>query len=809
MVVALRRLANRPSFTLPAIATLAVGIGATTAIFSAVNAALLRPLPYAEASDIYVLHVVRVDASWSDGYLTNAELTAIAAGAPSVASVAGARIPRTEVIVADDGRNQQIDISTVTDAFFDVAGMPLLAGSAYAIEGREDSYGAVVLSDRIWNQLFARNPEVLGTALHFPSGSSTIVGVAPPDFDIPAGADAWSVFAPSPSSQFNVYMGYLRVRHGTDVDQLRSELDAVMAARVEDGLDPGGRMFVVTPLLETVVGDLEPILWIVLAAATVLLVLACANVAALILARGGAQTREFAIRKALGASPGNVSRQLLTESLLLSVLGTGGGVVLAWVGVRILAALGSDGLPRLDRVAFDTNVLLVAVATVILTATLVACLPMIRLRTLDVRSLLGESGRSKSGERGSGSVLSGIIVAEIAMAILLVTSAGWLVRSYANLTDVDPGFEARSRLVFRTALLGTSYAPVRTIEHNASGVFPRIDEASSLTPAAWLRDLTSRLEGVEGVTAVGLGGLVPFAPEPTFLTQYVTVPGGSYDPAIGNVARGRLVSPSFFAAMGMRLLAGRELTDGEPFTRVVVNEAFVRVYLGGMEPIGLTFATSVQPNSFPTERTIVGVVADVRFSSLRQPDPPAIYVNAYLSDGFVVVSTTLADPAPLIPAVQAAVRAVDPQVPVTIELLDDSMGVELARHRLGLMLMILFAIVSLVLAGVGIHGVVGHGTSLRKTEFAVRIAVGASPSRIAASVLRQGAGLCALGLAIGLVLAYVAGRIGSSWLYDVGAADPMILGLAVTAVGALAITAFSFSAARGAAVEPGTALQSD
>jgi predicted permease len=810
LIIALRRLARRPSFTIPAIATLAVGVGATTAIFSALNAALITPLPYLDADDVYLIRVARVDGSWANGELTNAELMAIASGAPSVTAVAGARHPDPQVIVADDGRNQQIDIATVTDGFFDLAGVPLVAGGGYAIEGREDSYGAVVLSYRIWDQMFDRDPEVLGTALHFPGASSTIVGVAPPDFDLPAGVDAWAVFAPSPASEFNVYTGYLRVRPGTDPEQLRSELAAVMAGRVEDGLDAGGQVFDVTPLIETIVGDLGPILWIVLAAATVLLALACANVAALILARGGAQTREFAIRKALGASPASVSRQLLTESFLLSALGTGIGVFVAWVSIHSLARFGAEGLPRLDRMSFDMNVLIVALVTLIVTATLVACLPIVRLTRLDIRSLLGEYGRTLTGERGPRSVLSGIIVAEIAMAVLLVASAGWLVRSYANLADTDPGFVPESRLVFRTALLGTSYAPIRRIVHNESGVFVYGEEGGSMMPEVWLRDLTSRLEGLEGVAAVGIGGLIPFAREPTMSTKFVAVPGVPADLTTANTARFRLVSPTFFDAMGTRLLAGRALENGDDFTTVVVNEAFVRAYLGDRDPIGVTFATRNQPgDAFALERTIVGVVADVRYSSLREPDPPAIYVHAYLSEGFVVVSTTLADPTPFIPAVRAAVAAISPEVPVTIELLEDVMATELARHRLGFLLMTLFAAVSLALAGVGIHGVVGHAASLRRAEFAVRIAVGASPSRVAASVLVQGATLCAVGLAIGLGLAYAAGRIGSSWLYDVRATDPTILGVAICAVSALALAAFVSSALKGARIDPGSALKAD
>lgn len=806
MMIALRRLVRRPSFTVPAIATLAVGVGATTAIFSTVNAALLEPLPYANAEDIYQLGTARIDGGWSRGLVSSAELTAIASAAPSVMAVAGATGTVTDVIVADDGRNRQITIGTVTDGFFDLTGTPMALGSGGAIEAREGTFGAVVLSYRIWDQVFAGDPEIVGATLRLATGPGTIVGVAAPEFDLPEGADAWSVFAPSPTSESGSYTGLLRVRPGTAPEELRSELSGVMSRRVEDGLDPGGRAFVVTPLLETIVGDLRPILWIVLAAAAVLLTLGCANVAALILARGGAQTREFAIRKALGASHARVSRQLLTESLLLSTVGTGIGLLLAYGGVHALSALGTDGLPRLGRVTFDTNVLLVAVGTLVATATLVGFLPMMRLAGLDVRRLLGGGGRSVAGESGR-QVLSGIVVAEIALAILLVAAAGWLVRSYGNLTETDPGFVPTSRLVFRTSLAGSSYMPITRIVTTPDGRY-LVDDRTGDTPETWLHDLTSRLEEVDEVRAVGLGGVIPFRQEPPG-AQYVSVPGTPDHPDAQKLTRFRFVSPGFFEAMGTRLLAGRTLRDDDPRTTVVVNEAFAREYLAGTDPVGLTFSVGFEPGAFTSERTIVGVVADVRYRSLREPDVPAYYSLLYDARGFVVVSTSLSDPTPLIPVVRAAVDALDPGVPVTIRTLEEVMTTEMARHRLGLLLMTLFAAVSLLLAGIGIHGVVGHGTSLRSTEFAIRIAVGARPHDIAGSVLKRGAVLWGLGISIGVGLAYVAGRLGASWLYEVRASDPLILAVAASAVSVLTLAAFSLSAVQGSRVEPGEVLKAD
>lgn len=807
LLIALRRLARRPSFTLPAVATLAVGVGATTAIFSTVNAALLQPLPYPDTEEIYALGTARIDGSWSRGLVSNAELTAIASAAPSVTKVAGATGTVTDVIVADDGRNRQITVGTVTDGFFDLAGMPMALGSGGAIEASEGTFGAMVLSYRIWEEVFAKDPGIVGTTLRFATGPGTIVGVAPPELDIPEDADAWSVFAPSPTSTSSTYTGFVRVRPGTTPERLRTELSGVMDRRIEDGLDPGGRAFVATPLLETIVGDLRPILWIVLAAATVLLVLGCANVAALILAREGAQTRELAIRKALGASRVRVSGQLLTESLLVSAVGTGIGLVLAYGGIRALTALGTEGLPRLDRVPFDTNVLLVAVGTLIATAILVGLLPMVRLSGLDVRRLLGEGSRPSGGGPGAGAPLSGIVVAEIALAILLVASAGWLVRSYENLSETDPGFVPTSRLVFQTSLAGSSYMPITRIVTTPDGRY-LVDDRTGDTPETWLRDLTARLAEVDDVRAVGLGGVLPFRQEPPG-AQYVSVPGVPDDPDAPKLTRFRFVSPDFFEALGTPLLAGRALREDDLRTTVVVNEAFVREHLAGMDPVGLTFSVGFEPGQFRSERTIVGVVADVRFRSLREPDVPAFYSLLYDARGYVVVSTALADPTPLVPVVREAVNEIDDGVPVTIRTLDEIMERELARHRLGLMLMIVFAAVSLLLAGIGIHGVVGHGTSLRSTEFAIRIAVGARPYDIAGSVLKRGALLWLLGISIGLGLAYVAGRLGAGWLYEVRASDPGILVTAVSAVSVLTLAAFSLSAIRGSRVEPGEVLKAE
>jgi predicted permease len=807
--IALRRLARRPSFTLPAITTLAVGIGATTAIFSTVNAALLKPLPYPEAENIYALSSARSDGGWSNGFVSNAELTAILGNAPSVTAAAGMSGGEgTDVLVMDDGRNRRVIVRVVTDGFFNLAGLPLAMGRATAIEGDEGSYGAVVLSYQIWEQVYGSDPNIVGETLRFPAASATIVGVASPEFDLPAGTDLWEIFAPSATADTKSYMGFVRLSAGSTVEVLRDELGAVMATRVEGGLVEAGSTFAVTPLVDSIVGDLGPLLWIMLAAATVLLVLGCANVAALILARGGARIREVAVRKALGASRGRISRQMFTEALLLSAFGTALGLLLAVGGLRVLSVLSVESLPRLDRVPFDLNVLTAAVVTMVATALAVGLLPRARVARLDVRALLGQGSPAAPGGRGSWSVLSGLVVAEIAMAVLLVTSAGWLVRSYANLYETDPGFIPESRLVFQTMLVGSSYMPVERLVHSDNYGIGLVPRAGGGTPQAWLRELEARLAELDEFRAVGMGSVAPFRTESPAVV-YAAVPGRDYDPSAPDLARVRFATPDFFQALGVRFLVGRAFSDADPQTAVVVNQAFVRAYLAGASPLGVTFETGGDPAELTTEYTILGVVADVRYSSLREPDAPAFYLRDYLPTQHVVVSTSLSDPTSLVPAVREALDAVAPGIPVNIEPLSRRMSSELARHFLGSLLMGLFAGGSLLLAGIGIHGVVGHGTSLRSKEFAVRIAVGASPSNIAGSVLRRGAALWTLGIGIGLTLAYVGGRIGAGWLYQVEAADPLILAAAVSAVSVLTLTAFFFAAVRGSQVQPGVALNSE
>ena len=508
--ITIRRLARQPTFTVTAIATLAVGVGATTAIFSTVNATLLRPLAYPQSEDIYTLNTTLVDGRWSSGRVTGAYVAAINESAPSVLR-AVAVSNQDDVIVTDEGENRQVLVHLVTEGFFDLFGLPMAEGRSFTPEDH-DAPVVAVIAHRIWSEVFGRDPAVVGQTLTLSTFPATIVGVAPPEFDVPERTDVWIGFRVSPVSVAHSFQGYFRAQAGTDPERLRSELATVMAGlAAEYPQAASGRAFVVSPLVDAIVGDLGPILVVVLAGAVVLLLLGSLNVATLVLGRGAAQVREVAVRVALGAGRWSVVRRFLTESCVLATAGTLAGLFLAYVGVRLLLVFGATQLPRLDQVPFDARVLLFAVATLVVTAVLVGLLPVWRLATPDIRSLLNESGRSIAGARGTQRLLSGLVVVEVALALTLVSGAGWLVRSYANLSETHPGFVAEGRLVFTALLSGSRWTPRPAIIQGPDGR-PMLDPDQpppTRSPQIWLERLTARLQASAQIGAVGSANTLP------------------------------------------------------------------------------------------------------------------------------------------------------------------------------------------------------------------------------------------------------------------------------------------------------------
>src|SRR5205814_1647859 len=618
----LRTFRRSPGFPLTAIATLALGIGATTAIFTTLSAVLLKPLPYPNPQDLYSLRTALTDGRVTTGLLSGGEIYRLNDPKLSIGRAAGLQSGDLTLLAAD-GTPSHVQVYFVTEGFFELFGLPMTMGGFSHDDFKvlpppqpnappqPGPPPAVVISTRMWKQFYNSDPAVVGKPIHFAEFNSTVSGVAPRDFDMPHGADIW--FAQrTPSTDVNHGQeGFMRLRHGTTIELAKSEMATVMGGLANDfPTSDKNRVYVPRPLVDSIVGDLGPILIIVMSATGLLLLLACVNVANLLLARGAARAREMAVRAALGAGWGRLVRQLLTESMVLAVAGTIVGVGVGALGLRALLAIGASKLPRLDTVPFDARVLLFSLAVLVVTGAIIGLAPAVRLLRSDMKTLMNDSSRSASAGRGTTRWLMAMTVAEVALAIILVAGAGWLVRGFANLRSTDAGFVTDKRLLFDVSFLGPKYQ----------------------TPAAVAQaqlDLVTAVRSVRGVAGVGLVSAYPMRGtlEASLLAQFH---GQPFDAANPPGTRLRFAGPGLFAAMGTAIIKGRDFGTGDLPTTIpvaIVNRVFVERYLKGRDPIGVQFSTGYPAPDPKNEVTIVGVIGDVRQKSLAEPAEPASYVS--------------------------------------------------------------------------------------------------------------------------------------------------------------------------------------
>ncbi|HET9373072.1 MAG TPA: ABC transporter permease [Vicinamibacterales bacterium] len=794
---AMRALLRAPGFALAAVATLALGIGATTAIFTTVNAALLRPLPYPNPEDLYGLRTTLTDGRVTTGLLSAVEVRRLNEANISIVRAAASTQVQEVTLLRDDATPMKVAISGVSEGFFEMFGLPMTIGGFSAQHYADSGPPVVVLSRRAWRDVYGSDPAIVGRAIRFAEfPPTTIVGVAPQDLDLPAGADFYFNLRLSPTDIGHGLEGYMRIKPGAPLARVEQEMAAVMEAAIRDfPLSGTSRIYVVRPMVEQIVGDLGPILIVVLSAAGVLLVLACVNVTNLLLARGAARAREMAVRVALGASRGRVVRQLLTESCVLATLGAVTGLALAFAGLRLLLAAGASKLPRLDAVAFDGRVLLFALLTLVVSSLIVGFAPALRLAATDLKTLMNESGRSASGGRATTRWLSTLMVAEIALAVVLVAGAGWLVRSFANLRAVDPGFDAGGRILFDIAFNGPKYPNP-----------PAVDAAA--------QELMGRLRQLPGVNAAGATANFPLRlqPEASLLLQFR---GEPFDRDKPMGTRQRAVSPGFFDAMGTTILAGRDFSDADrPDTTpvAIVNATFAQRYLNGRDPIGMHFMSGYPDIDPQSDVEVIGVVEDIRQKSLGEAAEPAFYQSDRQNiprRRTIVLATGLADPGSLQSAIRAEVAKSDPQIAVNVILLSELTGNALMRQELGMTLMLVFGFAAVALAAVGIYGVIAYATSQRSGEVATRLALGATPRSVFFLVAGHGRTLTIVGALLGLAVAYALGRMVASRLYEVQAADPVILIAATAVVMTIAVMATAVPAARAARTKPSSVLRSE
>ena len=793
---ALRNLRRTPAFPLAAIATLALGIGATTAIFSTVNAALLRPLPYPDAADLYALRTTLTDGRVTTGLVAPSELVRLNAPELSIARAAGL-MPQEATFLGKDGTPRRTRVYAVTEGFFEVFGLPMTLGSGFTPDQIVDNGPpTAIISHRVWRDEFGSDPAIVGKPIKFAEVATTIAAVAHKDFDTPHNADFWFYIRADPHGVNHSMEGYLRLERGTNLEVARGQMESVMAGLRRDFPESArNRVYVVRPLVDSIVGDLGPILLIVLSATALLLLLACVNVTNLLLARGAARGREMAVRVALGAGRGRIVRQLLTESAVLAAAGTLVGLLVAYVGVRVLVGLSAGTLPRLDAVTFDRSVLLFALVTMLVSGVLVGFAPALRLARTDVKTLMNESGRTASGGRATARWLNAMTVAQIALAITLVAGAGWLIRGFSQLRATDPGFVADKRLLFDVLLQG-----------------PKYNDGAAVV-AGW-NTIFDRIRSIPGVAAVGSISAFPLrgTQENSLLIQ---LRGETMDPANPMGSRQRFASPGLFKAMGIKLLAGRDFTTDDRQGSVpvaIVNHTFVKRYLSGKDPLTVHFSSGYPAIDPRREVQIIGVVDDVRQKSLKEAAEPAFYTSTFqfaFRRQAIVVATTLTDMSSVRAAIRDEMRKIEPLMAVEFQSAPEIIATTLRRQELGMTLMLLFGAVAVALAAVGIYGVIAYAAAQRTDEVATRLALGATPLDAFWLVVKQGRTLAAVGTAIGLVAAYGAGRIVSSRIYEVSATDPAILGAATAIVVVVAAVATIIPAWRISRIAPSRVMRAE
>nr|QEO73631.1 hypothetical protein [uncultured bacterium] len=785
---ALRVLAKNRGFTLGVILCLALGIGANSAIFSVVSAALLRPMPFEEPERLVMLFSTHADAG----------------GEPQLFRVRAANflewrkqdepfeflepIQLRAINLTGTGEPERLRGARVTRELFNLLGVKPMLGRSFLPE--EDRPGApapvVVLSHGLWLRSFGGDPSIVGRDVILDGEKYTVIGIMPRGFTFPEGKeltearDLWLPLGLGPSTVEDREAQNLlvagRLRDGISLEQAQAAMDTV-ARRLELELpaDNKGWGVEVMPLRRAAFGeDLQPVLFILLIAVGLVLLIACANVSSLLLARASTQGEEVAIRTALGAGRLRLVRQLLTESLVLALLGGALGLLLAFLFLRPLVALSPVTFPGFQQVAIDLRVLGFTLALSVLTGILFGFVPALRQSDAYLGNVLRQAGTRASGGRQNRRLQGFLVVGEVALVLLLLVGSGLTIKSFLKLQRVDPGFDTSNMLAMQLMLSNTRY--------------PDTEQRADV-----VRRFLERVSAVPGVVSASTATVLPLG-DPTVSTAF-SVEGRPAAPGEVMITNHRIVSASYFDTIRLPFFQGEAFRDtdgGESGGVVVVSKEFARRYWPGQSPLGKRVKQGPLDSDRPWMR-VVGVVEDVRDSALNEDVGTAWYVPYTLLDirGFRLIVRTAGDPMSFLPAVRKALREVDPEQPIShVATVDEMVSGTLAKERFNTFLLSIFAGMGLVLASMGIYGVMSYSVSQRVHEIGVRMALGAEGRQVLLLVLRQGLALTLLGLGLGLLGSLALPRVFARLLFEVDPADPAILAatsLILTTVAALAI----------------------
>jgi putative ABC transport system permease protein len=787
-----RMLMKRPGFTLVAIITLALGIGANTAIFSLINAVLIRPLPFRDSERlVWTFGNIRNGSNrasvspldYLDYRNQNQTFEEFAAmlSFPASANLTGA------------GEPQRLTASAVTGNFFQALGVQPAIGRAFMLENEKPGNDQVaILSYALWQSRFGGDAGIVNQKITLDDKSFQVIGVMPRDFEFPARTEIWLPlnFDGSPGmkqrkAHFLRPIG--RLKAGVSLAQAQADTDTV-ARRLEatyPDTNTGWNLRLVS-LREQIVGNIRPTLYILLGAVGLVLLIACANVANLSMANASARTKEIALRTALGAKRFRIARQMITESVMLALIGGVLGTLLAFWGVQALVALSGPNIPTTANVRIDLTVLAFTLVTSVVTGLLFGIAPALRTANLNLSETLKEGGRGSSESVRRNRTRSLLVILESAVAVMLLVGAGLLIRSLIRLQNTNPGFESSNVLTMRIDLPRKKY-----------------DKPENLS-SLW-EQFQSRVSALPGVESVGLVSELPLSGQPNDMPYTVEgrapgAPNQAFDDDF------RRVNQDYFRALRIPFLRGRNFTpqevrDGAKV--LIVSEALVSQVFPNEEPLGKRLVMSFGNQPFE----IVGVVGDVRHRSLEGPPLPAMYMPAFEAGENVVIRTR-GDSSTIVAAVRREMAAIDSNQPIaTVRTMDEWLGLAVSGPRYRTGLFGLFAGLALALSMVGVYGVMSYSVGQRTHEIGVRMALGARQLDVLKLVVRQGMGLVLIGVSLGLIGAFALTRVIASLLFNVGTRDPMTFAGVAILLAAVALVACYVPAWRATKVDPIEALR--
>ena len=807
---ALRQLLKNPGFTLVAVLTLALGIGANTGIFSLINAVLLKPLPYKQPGRIVMV--------WPDNPSLNlglhelpptpSDLVDWRTQAQSLEQVAGFR-PRT-ADVSEQGDPERVGGVQVTASFFPLLEVEPLLGRTFAPEEEQPANGKVaIIGYGFWQRKFGGATDAVGRFITINRERYKVVGIMPPGFAFPLGTEMpaaygllsrteiWRPFSESSDywrkDDTRDFIAMGRLKPGVALGQAQAEMTAIAARQAKDrpGTHKGWTVHL-RPLAQQVAGNTRPMLWLLLGAVAFILLIACVNVANLQLCRSAARQKEIAVRTAIGAGRGRIIRQLLTESIMLSLLGGGLGMVLGGWLVKLILAFSPRNIPRLEEANLDGTVLLFTLLLSIVTGVLFGLVPAWRASKVSLAEVLSAGGRSgiaPQHQRSQGL----LVVAEVALAVILLTGAGLMVKSLLRLQAVDPGFRPHQVLAFDVSLFGQRYD-------------------GDARQRVFFQEARARLAKVPGVTSAAAISNLPLGGSENlqfFFVEGAPVPANGQGP----LAENRRVTPGYFDTMGVTLINGRDFGDADTADKplvCIINETMARAFFPGTDPVGKRLKLGGPGEDHPWV-TIVGVARDVRGYALEMKPRPEFYIpfdQDSQNEMTFVVRAAAASPASVQKAIRADMKSIDSALPLAhFRTMDSLLSNAIARPRFSTVLLDLLAGTALLLTLVGLYGVVAYAANQRTREIGIRLALGASKENVLSLILRQGMRPALTGLVLGGLGALGLTRLLASQLYEVKPTDPVSFSAAALLLAGVALLACYLPARRATRIDPMEALR--